>query len=91
MLTSKTLCTITDMRKNADGLLHLAHRLKQPIGILKNNKLKGYFLDAEVFETLQSLIEGFLDAQTAQERLPDLDKNVWQDFEKFWQKNSLAK
>lgn len=56
MITSQNLRTITDMRRDADGLLQLAQQRKEPIGILKNNKLIAYLLDARAFEKLPVVI-----------------------------------
>ncbi|KKR30348.1 MAG: RelB [Candidatus Woesebacteria bacterium GW2011_GWA1_39_8] len=57
------------MRKNADELLTLAARKKEPIGILKNNKLKAYLIDAETLEALERFVEDYLDSKMVEERL----------------------
>ena len=69
MITSDNLKTITDMRKDADGLLKLANKRKEPIGILKNNKLKAYIIDAKTLEALEEFVEDYLDKQMVEERL----------------------
>lgn len=68
MITSDNLKTITDMRKNANGLLKLANRKKEPIGILKNNKLKAYLVDAKTLEALEEFVEDYLDRTMIEER-----------------------
>jgi len=91
MLTSKNLRSISDMRKRADELLTLAANTKEPVGILKNNKLKAYLLDAEVLESLESFVEDFLDYKMLKSRLDEANKNDFRDFERFWKKGKLPK
>lgn len=91
MLTSQSLRTITDMRKDADGLLRLAARTKNPIGILKNNKLKAYLIDARVLESLEAFVENFIDYKMIRERLKEASGKDFADFEKFWSKQNLPK
>lgn len=68
MVTSQNLKTITDMRKDADGLLKLAEKTKSPIGILKNNKLKAYIIDAKTLEKLEQVLEDYEDSQLVEKR-----------------------
>ena len=91
MITSKTLRTVTDMRKDADGLLESVSKTRRPIGILRSNKLEAYLIDAQTLESLESFVENFLDYQTAQKRLEKSTKKDFQDFGKFWEKHGLPK
>ena len=91
MITSQSLRTITDMRKNADGLLKLAARTKNPIGILKNNKLKAYLIDAKTLEALEMFVENYLDYEMIKERLHKAKKDDFVDFDKLWDKENLPK
>ena len=79
------------MRKNADGLLKLAARKKEPIGILKNNKLKAYLIDAKTLEALEEFVEDYLDRRMIEERLHKAKKSDFIDFDKFWEKERLPK
>lgn len=90
MINSQNLRTITDMRKKADELLRLVNAKKQPIGILKNNRLKAYLVDSQTLESLESLLEDLLDRQIATQRL-SAPKKDFLDFEVFWNKRNLAK
>ena len=75
MVTSANLMTITDMRRRADELLKLVAKKKEPIGILKNNTLKAYLIDAKTLEALESFVEEQLDYQMIQERLIDAEES----------------
>lgn len=79
------------MRKRADELLKLAIAKKEPIGILKNNKLKAYLIEAETLEALESFVEDFLDYKMIRERLNNAKKKDFRDFESFWKKHKLPK
>lgn len=81
MINSKNLKTITDMRKDADGLLKLAAQTQKPIGILKNNKLEAYLLDAKVLEAIEEMIEDYEDAKIIEERKSE----ELLDFDELWQ------
>ena len=83
MITGQNLKTITDMRKKADELLRLAARKKEPIGILKNNKLKVYIVDAETLEALEEFVEDYLDEKIVQERLVNAKKGDFIKSDKF--------
>lgn len=91
MISSKDVRTITDMRKDADGLLRLVARYKKPIGIFKNNRLKAYLVDAETLESLETFVEDFLDRKLVSERLTKAKDNDFGDFEKFWKKYRLPR
>ena len=91
MITSKTTRTITDMRKSANELLDFVSRAKQPIGILKHNKLAAYLVDPETLESLEALIEDYLDLKMVAERLTKAKKSDFSEFEKFWQKENLPR
>jgi len=69
MINSQNIKTITDMRRNADGLLKLAKKSKAPIGILKNNKLEAYLVDSKTLERLEELVEDYLDSKMVEKRL----------------------
>ena len=71
------------MRKKADELLRLAARKKEPIGILKNNKLKVYIVDAETLEALEEFVEDYLDEKIVQERLVNAKKGDFIKSDKF--------
>ena len=90
MIASTNIRTVTDMRRDANGLLSLASRLKQPIGILKNNKIRAYLLDPETLEGLENLVEDYLDYQMVAERVSGKDKDFL-DLEGFWQKKKLPR
>jgi PHD/YefM family antitoxin component YafN of YafNO toxin-antitoxin module len=77
------------MRKNANGLLKLATRKKEPIGILKNNKLKAYLIDAKTLEALEEFVEDYLDREMIEKRLHKAKKNDFVDFDKLWKKEKL--
>ena len=79
------------MRKRADDLLKLASNTKEPVGILKNNKLKAYLIDAKTLESLEAFVEDYIDYKTIKERLKNTKKDDFQDFEKFWKKQRLSK
>jgi PHD/YefM family antitoxin component YafN of YafNO toxin-antitoxin module len=83
MITSQNLKTITDMRKDADGLLKLAKKKKEPIGILKNNKLKAYLIDAQTLESLEAFVEDYLDYKMVKKRLEKAKKEDFVEFEEF--------
>ena len=89
MITSQNLYTITDMRKRADQLLSLAASGKQPIGILKNNRLKAYLIDPQILEALESLVEDVLDQKLVADRLLPAKNNRLHDFDLFWKKHHL--
>ncbi|OGM31435.1 hypothetical protein A2630_01430 [Candidatus Woesebacteria bacterium RIFCSPHIGHO2_01_FULL_44_10] len=91
MITSQNLRTITDMRKDADGLLQMAARLRQPVGILKNNKLKAYLIDARTLEALEAFVEDYLDSKMVDERLHNAKKSDFEDFEKMWIEENLPR
>lgn len=91
MLTSQNLRTVTDMRKRADELLKLALLSKEPVGILKNNKLEAYLVDAQTLESLEAFVENFLDYKMIRDRLENSKKEDFRDFEKFWKKQKLPK
>ena len=91
MIISQNLRTITDMRKRADELLKLAASKKEPIGILKNNKLKAYLIDAQTLENLERFVEDYLDSKMVEERLINAKKKDFRDFESFWRKHKLPK
>lgn len=89
MITSANLYTITDMRKAADKLLRLATFRKEPIGILKNNQLKAYLVDAKTLESLESLIEDCLDQKIVIDRLVKAKSKDFRDLERFWSEHQL--
>lgn len=89
MLTSKTIRTITDMRKATNELLHFVARSKQPVGIFKNNKLAAYLVDPETLETLEKFVENYFDFQMVAKRLTRAKKNDFLDFEEFWKRKNL--
>ncbi|EKD57605.1 MAG: hypothetical protein ACD_57C00215G0001 [uncultured bacterium] len=91
MLTSKNIRTITDMRTDADGLLRFVTKTKEPVGILKNNKLEAYVVDPEVLENLEVFVEDFMDREMVHERLDNSRKSDFKDFENFWKRRHLAK
>lgn len=91
MLTSQSLRTVTDMRKNADELLALSRNSQRPVGILKNNRLQAYLVDPELWETLQALAEDYWDSKMVSERLLSAKDEDFEDFEEFWGKNKLPK
>jgi len=62
------------MRKRANDLLKLATSTKQPVGILKNNKLKAYLIDAKTLESLETFVENYLDKEMIKERLEKTKK-----------------
>ncbi len=83
MITSQNLRTITDMRKKADELLKLATAKKEPIGILKNNKLEAYLIDAQTLEALEEFVEDYLDEKMVQERLVNAKKSDFIESDEF--------
>ena len=83
MLTSQTLKTITDMRKSANHLLRLVSTSKEPVGILKNNKLEAYLIDARLFEALEEFIEDYLDEKMVRERLENATKDDFVELKDF--------
>ena len=89
MLTGRNLKTITDMRKNADGLLQLAANSKQPVGILKNNQLKAYLIDADTLEALEAWVEELIDRQLVEERLTQAKETDFENWQTFWQTRQL--
>lgn len=91
MITSKNIHTITDMRKDAAGLLRFVMRTKLPVGILKNNKLAAYLVDPETLETLETFAEDYLDQKLTSERLFRGKKKDFKDFEAFWKSRNLPK
>lgn len=88
MITSSNIYTITDMRKRANELLKLVARSKQPIGIFKNNKLQAYLVDPETLESLEALVEDYLDLKMVTNRLQDTQS--FRDFKTFWAENKLS-
>ena len=90
MITSQQLRTITDMRKRADELLRLVSAKKEPIGILKNNRLKAYLVDSQTLESLESLLEDLLDRRLATDRL-NAPKKDFLELETFWKNQNLPK
>lgn len=91
MITSQNLRTITDMRKKADELLALARKSKEPIGILRNNKLEAYLIDAKVLEKLERFVENYLDSKVLAGRLDASKGRDFEDLEKMWEEEDLAK
>lgn len=91
MISSQNLRTITDMRRDADEILRLAARRKEPIGILKNNKLQGYFVDAKTLETIEALVEDYLDTQLVSKRLKPTRQSDSKNFLSFWKKHQLPR
>lgn len=89
MLTSKTIRTITDMRKAANELLRLVSRSKEPVGILKNNKLAAYLINPETLESLEAFVEDYLDQKLVAERLPKTKPGDFADFKQFWKRRDL--
>lgn len=89
MLTSKTIRTITDMRKATNKLLHFVAQSKQPVGIFKNNKLAAYLVDPETLEMLEKFVENYLDFQMVAKRLTGTKKSDFLDFEEFWKRKNL--
>lgn len=89
MITSKTIRTVTDMRRGASDLLSFVARLKQPVGILQNNKLAAYLVDPETLEALEASVEDYLDLQTVTSRLNKAKKSDFRDFEAFWKRENL--
>ncbi|OGM13162.1 hypothetical protein A2V80_01020 [Candidatus Woesebacteria bacterium RBG_16_39_8b] len=79
------------MRRKADELLKLATAKKEPIGILKNNKLEAYLIDAQTLENLERFVEDYLDSKMVEERLINAKKKDFKDFESFWRKRKLPK
>lgn len=89
MVTSKTIRTVTDMRKDADGLLEFAMAEKKPIGIFRHNKLAAYLIDPETFEKLEEFVENYSDLELAGSRLGN--KKNFRNFDEFWKKENLPK
>lgn len=89
MINSKTIRTVTDMRKDADGLLELVDEEKKPIGIFRHNKLAAYLVDPETLEALEAFVEDYLDTQLVENRLNV--KKDFRDFETFWESKKLPK
>jgi len=78
------------MRKKADALLALARKSKEPIGILRNNKLEAYLIDAKTLEALERVVEDYLDTKAVQKADINSGKN-FEDLEKMWEEEGLAK
>ena len=78
------------MRKKADALLALARKSKEPIGILRNNKLEAYLIDAKTLEALERVVEDYLDTKAVQKADVSSGKN-FEDLEKMWEEEGLAK
>ena len=91
MITSQNLRTITDMRRDADGLLRLAAERKEPIGILKNNQLKAYLVDARILEKLEEFVEDVIDGQLVEERLIKAKPSDFRDYDELRKKYKLGK
>lgn len=90
MIDSTNLRTITDMRKKADELLAMARKSKEPIGILRNNKLEAYLIDAKTLENLEKVVEDYLDTRAVKQ--VDLRKaKDFEDLEKIWDEEDLTK
>lgn len=89
MVTSKTIRTVTDMRKDADGLLEFVALGKKPVGIFRHNKLEAYLVDPETLEALETFVEDYLDTQLVENRLNA--KKDFRDFETFWENKKLPK
>jgi len=86
MITSQNLKTITDMRKSANELLRLATLTKEPIGILKNNKLEAYLIDAKLLEALEEFVEDYLDEKMVRERLEKAKESDFIESDEFLSK-----
>lgn len=91
MITSQNLRTITDMRRDADGLLQLAQQRKEPIGILKNNKLQAYVVDAATLEKLEEFVEDIIDGQMVEERWVKAKPSDFRDYDGLRKKYKLNK
>ena len=90
MITSQNLRTITDMRRDADGLLQLVARRKEPIGILKNNKLRADLIDAQLLEKLEEFVEDVIDGQMVEERWLKAKPSDFRDYDKLRRKYKLG-
>lgn len=90
MITSKTIRTVTDMRKDADGLLELVKNEKRPIGIFRHNKLDAYLIDPQTLESLEAFVEDYLDQKLIKERVKEKSKD-FRDFKYFWKKKNLPR
>lgn len=91
MLTSKNIRTITDMRKSTTQLLNFVARSREPVGILKHNKLAAYLVDPQTLESLETFVEDYLDLRIATSRLTKTKKTDFDDFEKFWKEKKLPR
>ena len=79
------------MRRDADGLLQLAQRRKEPIGILKNNKLQAYVVDAAILEKLEEFVEDIIDGQLVEERLLKAKPSDFRNYDELRKKYKLGK
>ncbi|GEM_PF-4511494 len=90
MITSGNIRTVTDMRKDADGLLKFVNEEKKPIGIFRHNKLTAYLVNPQTLETLEAFVEDYLDQKLIKERIKGKNKN-FRDFEYFWKNKNLPR
>lgn len=78
------------MRRSADELLEVVASVKEPIAILRHNKLQAYILSPETLENLEAFVEDYLDNRLVGERLNPIKKDK-REFESFWRSKKLPR
>lgn len=55
------LISVTDLRQNATNILHAITTTKDPAYVIQHSKLKAVILDADHYQSLQNMVEGYID------------------------------
>lgn len=60
------LISVTDLRQNATNILHAITTTKDPAFVVQHSKLKAVILDADSYQSLQEMVEDYVDGFTTQ-------------------------
>lgn len=64
MITNKNIVLISQIRKNAEMVMHKIDKSDQPLYLFSRSKIKAVMLNPEKFAQMQEMIENYLDQQT---------------------------
>lgn len=76
------LISVTDLRQNATNILHAITTTKDPAYVVQHSKLKAVIVDADHYQSLQNMVEDYIDGFNADRTMKQPGGTTLRDYMK---------